>query len=358
MNYKYLHILSHQDTKFYPDFVKMINESKEFNVDEFLFITWYKDVYECIKQYKNVLYIDKKNKIYKWLYKSKWIFMHSNFFTKMETILLPKKICKKIIWRTWGHDIRPLDKEKNILKRFLFKLYVKKVNMFKAIGIANDIDAVNVQNVFGYKLNLYKLNYSYKNNQKEIVEKIKKEGFINKKNEIRILLGHNAGKAENHIQNLYRLSRYVNENIKIFIPLSYSNQDQEYIKKIKSTSIDIFGNDKVEFIENFMEYYDYVKLINSMDIAIMDQEFSNGLGNLSLLIYFKKKIFVNKKGNIAQSFINKNITPNYADDIGKIKFDRFIKKNFDSRLDEYINQSALIDKNANINNLKKIIDAL
>lgn len=353
---KYLHILSHPDVKFNPDFVRMINESNEFKTEEFLFITWHKNVYDAVKQYKNVFLLKNKNEMFKFLFRSKWIFMHANCFSKLQVILLPKCICKKIIWRTWGHDIRPLKNKKSIIKRLLFKLYVKKVNKFRAIGIANDIDTVNVQNVFGKKIDVFPINYKYRNNLKEKFDNIKAEMTKNK--EIRILIGHNAGIAENHIENLQRLAKYSNENIKIILPLSYSNNNNEYVNKIKEESLKIFGKDKVEFLENFLEYFEYVKFLSNIDIAIMDQEFSNGLGNLSILIFFEKKIYVNKNGNIAQSFKDKGILANYTENIKNIDFEEFINNNFDEKMNEYIKYSSIMDEYASIKCMKNVIDNL
>ena len=107
-----------------------------------------------------------------------------------------------------------------------------------------------------------------------------------------------------------------------------------------------------------MDYFDYVRLLSNIDIAIMDQEYSNGLGNLSILIYFKKKIYINKNGNVAQSFKEKNIIANYTDDIKNENFNMFVKNNFDEKMNEYIKNSSYINRNASVKCMKKIIENL
>ena len=143
---KYLHILWMDDLKFYKNLVEMINKEKiYFNKEEHYFITPFKRVYENLKEYKNVCLVEEKNMLNRYGEKASFIFLHPLSLKKRQVIRIPNKIAKKIIWRTWGHDIRPLDiKNDNIfvanIKRILNKMYVNKVHKFKAIGIADDVD--------------------------------------------------------------------------------------------------------------------------------------------------------------------------------------------------------------------------
>ena len=365
MKIKYLQVLGFNDTKFYTSFVKTINENDAFDNSQFLFVTFYKEVYDEIKKYDNVKLINKRS-IYYYFIHSKWIFLHPNYMSKVKFCILPNYIAKKIIWRTWGHDIRPLNdkkQEKLVVKgcrNIINWLYVKKVRKIRGFGIANDIDIVNIENVFRKSFDYFYIGYGGYKDKGLVLRRLEKNVKSNelKKDNYKVLLGHNAGRAENHILNLKRLSKFKDNNIKIIMPLAYS-VEEGYLKEVKRCAIDIFGNNKVEFIEHFMEYADYAKLIASVDIAIMDQEFSNGLGNLSLLMYFGKKIYINRNGNVAQSFNKNGIKCCYTDDISRIEFDDFINYEGDEKAYEvYLRSSSLVNPHLCIENLKETINRL
>ena len=66
----------------------------------------------------------------------------------------------------------------------------------------------------------------------------------------------------------------------------------------------------------------------------MDNIYSNGLGNFALFIACKKKIYVNRNGNIAQSCRQNSIKINYTDQIKNESFNNFRANNFDNKLEE------------------------
>ena len=147
------------------------------------------------------------------------------------------EICQKLIWRTWGHDIRPntmFDSDvafRNILKHSIYPQYKFKVRQFKAIGIANDVDAVNLSKVFGDFTTVI-LNYSYNQNLDELLE-IKNQEKIHGK-PFRILIGHSRSPMDCHIDALKRLLLHSKENIQICLILSYGGP-KEYGDKLNNT---------------------------------------------------------------------------------------------------------------------------
>lgn len=169
----------------------------------------------------------------------------------------------------------------------------------------------------------------------------------------RIMVGHCGAEADRHLEIFEKLKKYKDENIIISLILSYGNKD--YIKKVKSKAVEIF-NDKVEFINNYMEYDDFAKYISTVDVAILDQIYSNALGNLSLLIFFQKKVYINRNGNIAESFCNSGIKANYTDDIYKLSFEEFvINEEFDKKLLKY---SSIHSHICDCENWRNILESL
>ena len=92
------------------------------------------------------------------------------------------------------------------------------------------------------------------------------------------------------------LKKYKKENITVVLPLAYG--DAENAEKIKEEALNIFGKNKVEFWEDFVTYEEYARRIHGIDIAIIDNIYSNGLGNWALLTFFQKKRFISIKKEI------------------------------------------------------------
>ena len=192
------------------------------------------------------------------------------------------------------------------IKRILNKMYVNKVHKFKAIGIADDVDRVNVENVFGNDIPTCILGYGYDIMRYPKLEKIANEK-IKENTSVRVLVGHNSAKADRHFEIFEYLKKYKKENITVVLPLAYG---------------------------------EYARRIHGIDIAIIDNIYSNGLGNWALLTFFKKKIYINKKGNIAQSCKRNNVKIDYTENIQGESFEQFSKYYFDPKLKMYEEISA------------------
>lgn len=325
LEYDILHVLWFNDTKFYDSLVKMFSESIIPNINmSIIFVTPYKNVYEQLKEYDCVYFVSEKE-ILRLLGKSKLIFLHPNSMSKLRTIFLPKRIANRIVWRTWGHDIRIM-RSKNPIKIVVYKLYKRKINQFLAIGVDCEFDVVNVCKVFGNKIRTIQLNYYGTNEQYDSLKRVALEKN-DESNVVRVMIGHNGGPADNHLILINRLKKFKNQNVVFSFPLSYGNKD--YIKQVKTKALEAFGTEKVEFLEDFMPYEEFARYIKNVDVALLDQEYSNALGNLEMLIYFSKKIFVNRKGDFAKVFNSKKLKVNYCDEIDKMDYDSFIRYNGD-----------------------------
>lgn len=334
---KYLHVIFFNDIKFYPTLVDGINRNIELKPEEHVFITDKEKVYEKIKSNSNC-YLINFRMLYGFMKKSKWIIFHAMPLKKWEFCLLPNCICKKIIWRTWGHDIRPLSKTNNFvydaLKHTEFSLFKKKIENIHAMGIANEIDIINIEEVFERKFKYFQLNYS---NSEKIIDYLEKVRPIKRDTITRILIGHNCSPVDNHLEILDKLVEYKDEQIQLIIPLSYSDPKNGYKEKVIARAYQLFGKNKVKIMGEFIPIQEYISLISSIDIAIMDMFHSNGLGNISFVLYFRKKLFIKKDGNIDKAFLSNGISPNYTSDIGVQPFTEFIDNQFDLKYLRFCN---------------------
>ena len=329
--YKYLHVFFYNDIKFYVPLIKGINHNPLLKPNEHFFITDKEMVYNEIKEYNNTLLI-KSSHLLKYMANAKWIILHAMPFKKWQFVFLPNSICKKIIWRTWGHDIRPWNKANrpiyDLLKYLEFQMFKKKIGKIFAMGVANGVDIVNIEEVYEHKFKYFQLIYSDSSQNVDMVKNIMPTQKNIKTN---ILIGHNSSPVDNHLEILDKLSKFKNDNIHLVIPLSYSDPKNGYKERVIDKAYHIFGEDNVTILNDFIPKEEYIQLISKIDIAIMDMYYSNGLGNISYILYFKKKLYVKKGGNMDKCFTRAGIMPSYTSDISNQTFDEFVDNIFDNK---------------------------
>lgn len=300
----------------------MVNDPcNKFNPEEHCFVSPHKKLCDELGNH-NVICTSKKRISSMINFYGKycdWIFLHG-YSLSLSDILIKPKFLTKIIWRTWGHDIGYFYKRnepfKNLLKRllnFIRKFVIKK---FYAIGIANTVDKISVERFFG-KIKTYRMPYPVKvENNIQAFEQIKENDCVN------VLLGHSGFSNDNHIKILEKLKVYSNKNMRVYIPLAYG--DVNYIEKIK----EYVSQENLSFVtilDKFIKVDEYVKFLNSIDIAIFDGTNSYALGNIAWLLKFNKKFYLNKTGIIREAFTMENIPYICVDEIGNITYEEFVK---------------------------------
>ena len=298
---KNLHIMHNE--KFIAPYIEFINKNFDMNDHFFLIIDGlnYKKV--LIPNYLNVEYIETlktKNKVLKifkvivplyWnllkkISKSKKIYFHSLFDKKVILFLFVfRKFLQKSNWIIWGGDLYCYEKRKNNFKnRIWYKIedYVKK-----NIGYINTLVPEDYQIAKKY----YNIKGKYKRAQYVIDNDF---NFLDslvseKKEEIYIQIGNSADPSNNHFEIIDALANFKSEKIKIFCVLSYG--DKEYGKRVNEYGKKLFGN-KFISIFNFMKLNEYYEYLSNIDILIFNQNRQQGLGNIFMLSYFEKKIYL------------------------------------------------------------------
>ena len=168
---------------------------------------------------------------------------------------------------------------------------------------------------------------------------------------LNIMVGHAGNEIDNHINILKKMKKYENNNIMIYIVLSYGNE--EYISEVKRYIKNEWSN-KVEIIDNFLPIDKYNNLMSKMDIVILDGKKSYALGNIGMLLNLGKTIYLNEDGIIKEAFDKENIPYRCTNEIGNVSYDSF------SNLKSYElkNESSFIYRNSNdvICSWKKMIE--
>lgn len=330
--YKYIHLMYGHDTKFSKlllDFIS--NPENGFEIDQHLFVTPYKNVFDDLKQYSNVLLDESNKNLYKVYYKHCHLIISHSGEELYRILLTPKKIKNKVVYRYWG-GMRILQYDKSSktcgerlklkVKKYILK---KSFSEFAAIGIANITDIIDLSRILKKDTKYYRLSYAsneYYDTVNKLKQKLDIEKDTNKRHKKRILLGHRGTEENNHIEILKRLSKYNSENFDIYIPLSYG--EEKYIQNVeKYVKENSKGN--IVIMKQFMKFSEYAEFLSTIDIAIFDGYTSYALGNLGIILFFNKTVYLNENGVIAKALESENNDYKKISDIGKTSFEEFSK---------------------------------
>lgn len=235
---------------------------------------------------------DEKNLF--WLYKElagadKIIFhnLSVTFYVMLMVYLIPS-IAKKASWLVWGGDLychnnRPI----RMLDRFVE--HMRKIIISRLPYIATLTTGDYNLALKWYETNAKNIRINYcDENEINILKDVKKRN-LPKYDTVNILLGNSATESNCHIDMLNVLSKFRNENICIYVPLSYGNM--EYAEKVKTYGSKIFGN-KIIYIEEFMERREYFSLLARMQVTIFNHNRQQALGNIFAMLYLGKKVYL------------------------------------------------------------------
>lgn len=325
-HYKFIHFFWHDNFIFISRLVRMINNPEySFSSEEHLFITPYKSIYEVFSSYPNFILWNSSDPhsaqmVNYYAPYGDWLILHSVPCWR-KTLLIRWKYHKKIIWRTWGHDVGLRDEKKgSIFKRFVNKIFnrcrIHEIRRFAAVGVSsNYIDLLDIQRYYG-DVKTVPLPYP------EESKKISVNCCSSSKEPLNIMVGHSGYKADNHINILELLKKFKNENICIYLIFSYA--DSAYMKKVVEY-VDANWPQKVKIITEFMPYSEYENFCSKMDIAIFDYVNSYAIGNVSLLLSLRKKLFFNRNGLWHKAFSDKNAPHMCTDELSTMSFEEFKK---------------------------------
>jgi hypothetical protein len=108
-----------------------------------------------------------------------------------------------------------------------------------------------------------------------------------------ILIGNTGNEVNNHLEIIKILRFLKDSEVRIFCPLSYGG-DKVYVNSVVAEGKMIFG-DKFKPLMSFLGTDDYLTLLSGTDIAVMNHERQQGLGNTLPLLYFGKKVYLRKE---------------------------------------------------------------
>ncbi len=347
--------VSHYKAEWDLNIEKILNDVTK---SDRIFIHWYD-----LSIGKNILAIDKNIPVYvthwggdifedPFNYNIGWIHDPITLkYVKRKYIIgshFPKRPDKLILLFFKYFFYKHFDKKNFIVKRKTMQrvnfFLIHKNNYFEKALIKKTYDLSNISF----------LPYFYNQNFDLAKKILNSNKFKNNSSETIIQLGNSDTESNNHVDCLKKLSQYSSYGLKLFIPLSYGNQ--EYREFVKYNAIKYF-NDKVNFQETFVSRETFVENLFNIDICVMFHNRSQALGNCITLLTLGKKLYLKKINPLYHLFKDSGIKIFDADNIGQLPF-----KDFSSPLSKedsdknYKILADLFSESVRFENLRKILN--
>lgn len=278
-----------------------------------LFVFRYEEEYSAATQIaknvsfnKNIRDIEEIKALEKY---GRYIVIHGLAYSCSDLIKISINQAKKIIWCVWGSDFYHVYKYDFMLYKLARKIYhtitgktkdekkaIKIIGSFAAICAGFEGDHLELRKRYGMDVPIYTALYPMGYYLKDLIkwkETPKQHDCVN------ILIGHSAYKFLHHKIFLRRLRRY-GDKIKVYLPLAYG--DKQYAAEVKALAKKLYNRNQLEIIEEMLSTEAYFKLLCQIDVAIFDFEHQAAYGNMLLLMYLNKKIYLPTSGVMYKGF--------------------------------------------------------
>lgn len=228
----------------------------------------------------------------------KVIFHYLPYGPSLFTWYLSPSLLRKSVWIIWGGDIMPAkDFRKSLLPRIYESLRRRIIVKIPRIATLIRDDFETVSRIYGTNAVFSQVFYPYPIDLQGLAELKKNVPDHPGKN---ILLGNSGSPSNNHIEALERLAHYKGLEIRIICPLSYGGTE-EYIDSVIRKGHELFG-EKFVPLKEFIDPEAYSLLLYNTDIAVMNHDRQQGMGNIFPLLFIGRKVYM-KSGTTSYNFL-------------------------------------------------------
>lgn len=284
--------------KFIPPFIQFLDqEFADFSSKHFIIVKGDRVRYP-IGGYANAIHCKsgKVNRIFaflrigKYMHKADKIILHGLFDQDIVRLLaLMPWLAKKCYWVMWGGDLyaysRKRKKIREHIDEFMRRLVISRIGHLVTYIKGDYQLAEKWYGATGkyHECLMYTSNTFDERIAKNAGSNLAANGTTN------ILVGNSADPSNNHIEALEKLLPYRNQDINIFVPLSYG--DEAHARYVEDIGRRWFG-EKFFPLTEFMPFDDYIKLLGGIEIAIFNHNRQQAMGNTITLLGLGKKIFM------------------------------------------------------------------
>ncbi len=225
---------------------------------------------------------------------------HTDLFDVRTKELYVSKQDEKVFFRNDNYIIiRILKKIRGLIKRS-----VKKQNTLNRITFFAPVlnqEYNMVKNALTYDFKPQFLDWNYGTLEDDLIRGLENVSL----NSSNILLGNSASYANNHLDAFDVLAKLDIRNRKIITPLSYG--DPAYQDEISDEGSNLFGENFMPLID-FIPIDDYIGLISSCSVVIMNHIRQQALGNIIAMMYLGTTVFLKKENPVYKFFKDKDAT--------------------------------------------------
>lgn len=233
------------------------------------------------------------------------------------------RIFHRAVWIYWGADVYEGRRRCSSFKHFAYHLCrVRIIRKIPHIAGFLEGDFQIIQNIYPTRAQYHHVVYPIPTHF-ERADQLIPEGIPEKQETMTLLLGNSGNESNHHIEALRMLSHFQGENIRILCPLSYGAKKTSYIHKVITKGREIFG-EKFIPLKDFMAPDEYLKLLRGVDVAVMNHDRQQGLGNSLTLLYMGKKVYIRHDTTSYDYFIKKGISVANISEITGMIFREFI----------------------------------
>ncbi|GMN90255.1 TDP-N-acetylfucosamine:lipid II N-acetylfucosaminyltransferase [Francisella sciaenopsi] len=319
--------------KFLPPFYSFLKE--HFNIDDHKFYLFGDD--KGFENKEKVVFLNSKRQVISLIAvmnKADKIILHGLFSPRIDQLLFMQPwLYKKCYWVMWGGDFYFPEKQSFLRGRVIRKIrnlmtyiygdYLLVKKWYGAKGKYNEC--------LVYPSNLYK--------------KCDVEDRKDDLSTVNIQLGNSATETNDHLDVLEKLYKYKNENIKIFCPLSYG--DDQYAIRVISRGKELFG-EKFEALTEFLPFDKYLSFLSKIDIGIFANNRQQAMGNIITLLGLGKKIYITNNTTQWQLFNDLGIKIFDVNEININVINNKIKKENQIRVKAYFSKKNYIKQLRNL----------
>lgn len=211
---------------------------------------------------------------------------YCSYFSSESTLFLPET--NSLIKEGCLNNESPKRVFFNSFKRFIKEKIYGKTNFRKSVDRINYFAPVIKEDFDLLKgaipnFNPEFIDWNYGTLEDDLVIN---EGLFKDEN---ILIGNSATPTNNHLDLFSKLQHIPFEH-NLIVPLSYGVE--EYKDKVKDKGQQLFGG-MFTAVEKFMKKREYIELLSSCSVAIMNHTRQQAMGNIIIMLYLGAKVFLN-----------------------------------------------------------------
>jgi hypothetical protein len=204
------------------------------------------------------------------------------------------KLLKKVVWIEWGADLYTWkDNHGGIMSQLMNRIDHQLRTKCAAVVCIFPPDQQHYRNefpnsqakVFYAPYSAGKVSAEYQNYTPDSrLQQSKASG-----EPIYIQVGHSATPTIDHIHTLDTLSRFSDQNIRLFLPLNYG--DSQYADRVQAHAEKLFPG-KVICLRQMLAPADYFAHLARVDIGIFDTHRQIALGNIQRMLFRNVKLYL------------------------------------------------------------------